>query len=102
MRGNLDELGERWKSPTTVNQETLKTFSWTGGVKGLRTVKGIGVKYQYFRYEVEDKTFAVRFRPSLDNKADSLTKILEGALFQTHRTYAGVPSLLHCDLAVVC
>ena len=97
VRGMLEELGEPQESPTVIYQDNLGTISWTDNVQGLRKVKHIGVKYHYVRSKVDDKTVKVLYRSSAENKADSLTKILGGDQFKTHRDEIGVVQSLHSE-----
>ena len=90
VRGMLKEIGHAQRGPTTVYQDNLGTISWTDSVQGLRKVKHVGVRYHYVRSKVEDCTVKVLYTPSLDNKADSLTKVLGPQTFENHRDYLGV------------
>lgn len=94
IRGMLHDLGERQQGPTVVYQDNLGSISWTGTVQGIRKVKHIGVKYYYVRSKVENKTVKVLYKQSLENRADSFTKITYGEMFQTPRGYVGVVDFL--------
>ena len=73
-------------------QDNLGSISWTGKGQGLRKVKHIGIKYHYVRSMVDDGKVQVLYVSSVQNWADSLTKVLGREVFAIHRRYLGVQS----------
>ena len=93
VRAVLKDLDTLQSGPTVLYQDNLGAICWTSEIQGLRNVKHVGMRYHFVREEVEKKTVTVQYCESAKNHADSLTKVLIGADFLTHRTYLGCTHL---------
>lgn len=91
MRSVLEDIGFHIPSPSVIHQDNLGTITWTEQVQGLRKVKHIGIKYHYVRECVQGGHVEIKYCPSSENRADSLTKALTGKQFEQHREW------LHCE-----
>lgn len=80
------EINHFQASLATIYQDNLGSINYAEHIKGLRKVKHLDIKYFYVRESVELKHVVVRYIPSDRNRADSLTKILIGEVFENHRT----------------
>lgn len=88
----IKEIAQNQRGPTTVFQDNIETIAWTDTVHGLRRVKHVGVKYHYVRSKVDDRTVKVLYKPSEENKADTLTTVLGPQSFMTQRDWLCVVS----------
>ena len=86
------ELDIEMSSPTPVQQDKLGAIKWTKEVQGLRNVKHVRIRYHFVKEAVQRKDVEVVYTPSVENKADPLTKVLGGSLFDTHRKEQNVMS----------
>ena len=63
-------------------------------MQGLRNVKHVSIRYYFVKEAVQRKDVEVVYTPSVEKKADPLTKALGGSLFDTHRKEQKVMSSL--------
>lgn len=89
-RSVLTDLGQGIDALTTVYEDNLGTIAWTKNVQGLRNVKHVGLKYHYVLESVVGQKVEVVYTPSIENRADGLTKALIGEPFSTSCDRLGV------------
>lgn len=90
MRRILMDAHQSPNGPTRVYQDNLGTISWSADMIGLRKVKHVQIKFNNVCDEVENRSVNVDYIPSSENRADSLTKVLIGEQFASHRNWLGV------------
>lgn len=76
VRAVLTDLEQPQNSPTMVNQDNLRSISWTEEVQGLQNVKHIGIEVHIVQGMVSKRSAAIKYMASQDNRADGFTKVL--------------------------
>lgn len=79
----LHENGVNRIASTKIHQDNLCSISLTEHVQVLRNLKIVEIKYHYVRDAVDEGLVYINCTSSLENLADSFTKVLIGEHFES-------------------
>ena len=83
-RGVFDSLDLTRTLPTVVRIDNKSAQSLANNPVFHQRSKHTDVKFHWLREKVADKTISLIYVASVDQRADILTKVLDGATFHRH------------------
>ena len=90
LRNLLFDIGFQQTEPTTVYEDNQGSICLAQNPKDHPRTKHMDIKFHYIRDCVERKRLTVKYRPTAEMVADTLTKGLPRISFEKHRLGMGV------------